>query len=253
MHKGMRFYFGYKIDKKQRAKLIKDAGFDSVITSNDKKYQKLNGSLRFQVKQFKKHGLRPSSLHMRYETEDLPYFWLQGRKGEKLKKTLIQDVKHAKKFGFNCVVVHLIGSYSEVGKERLLKVLEICQKLNIPLAVENIGEKEIFNDVLKNISHPMLKICFDVGHQNFVDKNFDVVKNYDKSIIALHLHNNNGEKDQHTIYGTVDWASLGRKLKNHKDISLDFELNGGCPSLSAEEYLQKAKLIADVIEQNILK
>ena len=170
MKKGVRFYFGYDIDKKLRAPMIKDAGFDSVITSYDKKYQSLNGSLRFQVKQFKKYGLRPSSLHMRYETDELPYFWENGKNGEKLKKMLIQDVKKAKKYGFTCVVLHLGGKYSKICEKRLLHVLNVCEKLNIPLANENIGERSIFIDVLKNICHPMLKICFDSGHQNFIDK-----------------------------------------------------------------------------------
>ena len=253
MNKGMRFYFGYDIDKKERAKLIKEAGFDCVITSNDKKYQALNGTLKFQVKQIKKYGLSPSSLHMRYESEDLPDFWKEGKKGELLKKILIQDVKNAYKYGFSCVVVHLVGEYSEIGKTRLLKVLDICQKLNIPLAIENIGYKKLLIDVFDNISHPMLKACFDVGHQNFVDKDFDMTQFCDEKIIALHLHNNNGLQDQHSLAGNIDWEELGSKLKNHTDISLDFELKGGMPNLSPQEYLKKAKEIADILEKSILK
>jgi len=251
MHKGVRFFFGYNINKNLRAKLIKDAGFDSVITSNDKKYQSLNGSLRFQVNQFKKYGLRPSSLHMRYESEELPYFWKEGKMGDKLKKRLIQDVKNANKYGFTCVVVHLIGEYSMIGEKRLLEVLKVCQKFNIPLAIENIGEKKVFIDTLKNISHPMLKVCFDAGHQNFIDKDFDVIDYCDKKIIALHLHNNDGVTDQHSLVGNIDWVNLGKKLKNHKEISLDFELKGGLPNLSPQEYLAKAKEIADSLEKTI--
>lgn len=253
MEKGMRFYFGYNIKKNKRALLIKQAGFDRVITSNDKKYQKINGTLRFQVKQILKHGLKPSSLHMRYETEELPFFWQKGKKGAKLTKTLIKDVKNAKKYGFTCVVVHLAGEYSIIGENRFLKVLNVCQKLNIPLAIENIGEKNIFLDIHKNIQHPMLKVCFDSGHQNFIDKDYDIIQNFDDKIIALHLHNNDGNTDQHTLEGTINWQGLGKKLKNHKDISLDFELKGGLKQLSAEEYLKKAKEIADILENTILE
>ena len=249
----MRFYFGYSIDKKERTKLIKQAGFDCVITSNDKKYQSLNGTLKYQVKQMKKYGLKPSSLHMRYESKDLPYFWKEGKKGEKLKRMLIQDVKNAKKFNFTCVVVHLVGEFSEIGQKRLMEVLDVCQKLNVPLAIENIGEKEIFLKTLTTIKHPFLKVCFDVGHQNFVDKDLDVVENFDEKIIALHLHNNDGLTDQHTLVGTLDWQKLGKSLKNHKDISLDFELKGGMTGLSPEEYLKVAKEIADNLEKTILE
>ena len=251
MNKGIRFYFGYNIDKKLRAKLISSAGFNNIITSDDKKYKKTNGSLKFQVKQAKKYGLSLSSLHMQYETNDLPNFWKEGKKGEKLKKILLKDVKNAKKYGFTCVVVHLVGEYSIFGEKRLLEVLDFCKKLNIPLAIENIGEKKLFIDVLNNISHPMLKVCFDVGHQNFIDKDFDIVKNYDDKIIALHIHNNNGVIDQHALTGTIDWKELGKKLSNHKNISLDFELKEPLPNHTPEEYLIKAKEIADTLEQYI--
>ena len=47
---GIRFYFGYNIEPELRAKLISDAGFKSIITSADKKYNKQNGTIAKQVK-----------------------------------------------------------------------------------------------------------------------------------------------------------------------------------------------------------
>lgn len=40
MKKGISFYFGYNIKPKIRAILIKEAGFTSVITTADKKFNK---------------------------------------------------------------------------------------------------------------------------------------------------------------------------------------------------------------------
>lgn len=80
-----------------------------------------------------------------------------------------------KLFFITCVVVHLAGTYSSIGEKRLLEVLEICQKLNIALAIENIGEADLFTTVHEKIFHPMLKVCFDVRHQNIFDKDSDVV------------------------------------------------------------------------------
>ncbi len=115
MDKGISFYFGFKVDPEKRAELIKKAGFDCVTTSADKKFIKQNGKIRNQVKIFKKYGLKLSSLHMTYNSEDLHYFWENCKFGEKLKKNLIKDVKIAKKYGFKCVVVHLLGEYSSIG------------------------------------------------------------------------------------------------------------------------------------------
>ena len=183
---GIRFYFGYNIEPELRAKLISDAGFKSIITSADKKYNKQNGTIAKQVKLFKKYNLKPSSLHMVYNSCQLPYFWKKGFKGFKLKQNLIRDVKTAHRYGFASVVVHLIGQYSKVGEKRLLSVLKLCKKLNVFLAIENINHKQIFLDTLNNINHSHLKVCYDSGHNNIFDKDFDYVSKFADKIVALH-------------------------------------------------------------------
>lgn len=252
MNKGIAFYFGYLIQPEERVKLIKDAGFDSVITTNDKRWEWQNGSLRQQIKLLKKYGLKWTSLHMGYIREELPAFWKEGKLGERLKKDLIKDVKLAKKYGFTCVVVHLVGEYSKLGESRLLEVLKFCEKLKVPLAIENLSQLDLFKAVFENIKHPMLKFCLDIGHNNAYTPDFDYFKDYDDKLITLHLHNNDGTGDQHTLYGNVDWEKLGKNLKNHKDISLDFELiPKNQPPLTAQEFLQKAKELADNLEKYI--
>ena len=76
INKGITFFFGYELPKKDYAKRIKAAGFDCVITNADRKYNKQNGSISKQVKQLKANGLAPSSLHNRYVTKELPNFFL---------------------------------------------------------------------------------------------------------------------------------------------------------------------------------
>lgn len=249
MNKGISFYFGYDIKPKERVKLLKEAGFDSVITTDDKRWRFQNGSLRQQIKLLKQQGLKWTSLHMGYLKKELPALWQKGKLGEKLKKNLIKDVRKAKKYNFTCVVVHLAGEYSQVGENRLLEVLEVCEKLNIPLAIENLSNFALFKQVFENIKHPMLKFCLDIGHNNAYTPDVDFFKTYGDKLITLHLHNNDGSCDQHTLYGNVDWKKLGKNLKNHKEISLDFELIPKNPlPLTAEEFLKKAKDLADQLE-----
>ena len=123
MNKGISFYFGYDIEYKKRSRMIKDAGFDCVITSADKRFNESNGTIKQQVKIFNKVGLKVSSLHMRYNELELVNFFFNNKIGDKLEKTLINDLKLAKKYGFNCVVVHLEGEFNEVGKERIKRIL----------------------------------------------------------------------------------------------------------------------------------
>ena len=119
MKKGISFFFGYDTEPEQRAKMIKDYGFDTVIANADKRLDKQNGTFKQQIKLFKKYGLELSSLHMSYRAEDLPNFWREGKAGDILTKNLIRDVKLAHKYGFTCVVVHLYGTYSPIGEQRL--------------------------------------------------------------------------------------------------------------------------------------
>ena len=119
MNIGISFYFGYKLKPKVSAKMIKESGFDCVIANPDKKYNKQNGTIKSQMKLFKKYNIKLSSLHMQYKNEDLIHFWLDDKIGDKLEKTIKRDLKTAKKYGFSCVVIHLDGEYSEIGEKRL--------------------------------------------------------------------------------------------------------------------------------------
>ena len=257
MHKGISFYFGWAIDPEERVKMIKESGFDSVITSTDKRLDKQNGKLSYQVKLFKKYGLRLSSLHMRYTSSELPFFWQEGKLGEKLKKTLIKDIKLAKKYGFTCVVVHILGEYSKIGEQRLKEILKYCDKVNIPIAIENLDNKKLVLSTFKNIKHDKLKFCYDSGHNTFRDKNYDYLNKFKKELITLHLHDNDGKDDLHTIsryHASVDWDSIAKHLSQYDEISLDYEiLNRTKIEDSAKDFLKYAYLEACDLEKKILK
>ena len=191
---------------------------------------------------------------MSYDANNLHYFWEDGKIGEKMKKNLIKDVKIAKKYGFSCVVTHLFGEYSEIGEKRLKEVLKVCEKVNIPLAIENIDCKQVFVDTFEHIDSPYLKFCFDCGHQNIFDKDFDYLGKYGDKLVALHLHDNDGKSDLHTLnqFGTINWELLAKRLKG-KDVSLDYEIfMNNKPNISAEECLKEVKKQADELENLIL-
>ena len=255
MDKGISFYFGWDINPNERAKMIKETGFTSVITCADKNLNAQNGKISSQVKLFKKYGLKLSSLHFSYKTEDLHNFWLKGKFGEKLKKSLIKDIKIAKKYGFSCVVVHLVGEYSSVGERRLREGLKVCDKTGIPIAIENVLNQKLFVDTFNNINHDKLKFCYDVGHNNAFDKEFDYLSKYGNKLVALHLHDNDGIKDLHTISkykATVNWNEVALKLANCPEVLLDYELLNKLElNTTAEEFLKDAYLQACDLEEKI--
>lgn len=227
MNKGISFYFGFATPPEERVKMIKDAGFDCVITSYSPKFNYQNGTLKSQVQLFKKYELKTSSLHMTYNEKDLPFFFLKGLKGYLLEKKLIKDVKLAKNYGFTCVVVHLGGMPSKIGFDRLRRVLKICHEVDIPLAIENLQYNDPFFEVFKQIDDPYLRFCWDVGHSHFASNDYDFIKEYGNKLIALHLHDNDGTWDMHTLnkYGTNDWHRIAKSLAIlDRNINLDYEV-----------------------------
>ena len=225
--KGMCLFFGYQLKHGENQKLIKKYGFDCVITIADRKLNRQNDSIKNQVKVCRKYGLELSSLHMSYFGKDITKFWQEGRYGDKLEKSLIKDVKIAHKYGFTCVVVHLMGEPNEVGFERIRRVLKYCEKYNIPLALENIGHFETLKATFDNIKSDYLKFCFDIGHQNCFEPETDNLDYFGDKLIALHLHSNMGNCDEHTLkkYGNIDWENFAKRLaKLNPNINLDYEI-----------------------------
>ena len=228
MNIGITFHFGFNgLTVKESIKSIKDAGFDCILTSADRSFKQNNGSIKSQIHYMKKYKLAPSSLHMRYKSSELPNFWLDNEIGTKLEKALIKDLKIAKKYGFSCVVVHLVGEYSQVGEDRLKRVLGYSRKLNVPLAIENINQQKIFLETMEHFKdEEYMKMCYDSGHNHTFDPDYDFFEKFSDKIIALHLHDNDGTADQHTLnkFGTTDWKWLAKKLAHTGIENLDYEL-----------------------------
>lgn len=275
MNKGITFDFGYATKKSnvcERAREIKNAGFDCVMTSADPKLKKKNKTLKTQVKAFKEAGLKLSSLHMKYNYLTLPFFWVKGRIGDRIEKSIIKDLKLAKKFGFRCLVVHTTGVWSEVGKERFVRILFQCEKLNIPIALENLSANiKLIEKIFKTFNSNYMKACCDVGHVHAFTPEFDYLTKYKDKIIALHLHDNLGrdveiekfEKigynsinpDMHTLnkYGNIDWKSVAGKLtKIDYPLNLDYEVlmcyrkNETAQEVLNEVYRQACELESDI-------
>ena len=225
--KGISFFYGYSSDYKKRAKLIKEQGFECVITTADPRLNKQNGTIRKQVKLFKKLGLKLSSLHMTYNENELPNFFMDNEIGEKIEKQIIKDLNIAKKYKFKCVVVHLVGEFNDIGLNRLLRIVDVCKKVNVPIAVENLdGNFELLKHVFDTFSSDYVKFCFDSGHQNCFEPDIDYLSMYGDRLICVHLHDNMGDSDSHTLnkYGNIDWNKIASQLSKTNYVDLDYEL-----------------------------
>ena len=254
MKKGISFYYGFNSDPEIRAKLIKEEGFDCVITNADKRFNNQNGSIKKQERLFKKYGIGKSSLHFAYVTSELPYFWQDCCIGNRMERSLKSDVKLAHKYGYTCVVVHVQGVPSEVGVNRIKRVLKLCEKLNVPLAFENIDDNAAFEYVMDNFKSEYVKFCYDSGHAHAFKPKIDYLKKYGDRLITVHLHDNMRNRDAHALnrFGSIDWDKIAKSLAKCREVNLDYELLMRVEhNMTEEEVLAECFKQAQELEQNI--
>ena len=99
--------------------------------------------------------------------------------------------------------------------------IELCHKLNVGLAFENIFDqhhlrrfgmraKELMQ-LIDYCKDPLIEACWDVGHGNLtMNEQAEGIRVLGDHIKALHIHDNNGKDDLHVwpFTGTVQWEKV---------------------------------------------
>ena len=154
--------------------------------------------------------------------------------GDEVEKSYINQIELCGKYTKN-FVVHLNGSkectVSKIGLERIKRILKACEKHNLNFCDENLYSDKEIPYIFENISHPLLKICYDSGHRNFLTPNFDICERYGKYITVLHLHENNGLQDEHKklSVGSPVFNKLKKEINMmNDDVVLASEARGVC-------------------------
>lgn len=243
MKKSVNLYFNSIVNSKEKFDAIKEVGYDEFYTGIDLRPETY--SLRKQMKYAKKLNLKCTMIHCEYDGKILDNFWLDNKIGDYIVRYYSKQMRKAKGYTDN-FVVHFNGSrnsiVSELGLERIRKLLKVAEKCNLNMCIENLFSKEEIPYIFKNIKHDRLKICFDVGHRNFLTPDFDVLGEYGEFVSVLHVHDNQGKKDDHTIIGegTIDLDEFAMKLAKCDNIVL-----------SSEVRQKDDRVIADYLKANI--
>jgi len=194
---------------------IKNAGFDGVFVQwYDKDFEI---SQQAQVDLCRELGLEIEFAHLGYG--NINSLWYEEEQGDLEIENYIQNLRDMKKNNIDKVVMHLMNGknfppLSEIGLKRIRKVVDVAEELGIKIAFENTRSYEFLEYVFKNIESENIGICLDTGHYHchFKDKfNWDFFKD---KIIALHIHDNFGEIDQHLLPfdGSLDWNDVSQKI-----------------------------------------
>lgn len=196
---------------------IKNAGFDGVFIqwyNKDWEFSQEN-----QLKLCRELGLEVLFAHLGYK--GINNIWLEGEDGEDLTKSFLEDLDACKANNIDLVVMHLSSKSGApgpnlIGVERLQKIVDHAEELDIKVAFENTRTWGYLEYVFKYIKNSNIGICFDAGHYHchFNDQfNWDIFKN---KIFVVHLHDNDKSDDLHLLPfdGTIDWEDLTANLSN---------------------------------------
>lgn len=198
------------------------------------------------VKLCKKLGIQIEFAHL--EFKNINNIWQEHKAGDELVKYYKKQIKLLKKCKIQIAILHVSSSdnpppYSQLGLERFKQLVRFAEKCKVTIALENTRKKKYLAYVWDNVKSPNLKICYDVGHDNcFKDGAFDFRK-YKNQIVAVHMHDNHGESDEHLVPfdGSVDWQNIaGKLIKAGYSGSVTLEVRDKKTDGSESEFLDKA-------------
>lgn len=247
-------WFGFPISMEDRFTLIKSAGFDGILLWWSDEYAEVDGDKSLHPELARRQGLFIENIHTPFK--DVNYLWLDRAEGDDLEKILINCILECSEHEIPTAVVHLSKGdnpppVNQIGLDRIKRIVEIAERKNVNIALENLRKPEYLDFIFANIQSDRLGFCYDSGHENCFTKGTDFLTQYGSKLMALHLHDNDGTDDQHQIpgEGTIDWSVVTKKIKEAGytgTIALEVTKEGSvCHSnASPERFLSRAFEVA---------
>ena len=166
----------------------------------------------------------------------------QRLSGVELAKNRIEMTAY---LGADVVIMHVPGDPESIAIRKTLDDIEpFAREYNVRIAIEN-GKFEAISKLLSEYGPEYLGLCYDCGHGNITGANgLDNLEILKDRLISVHLHDNDGNGDQHQILfmGTVDWKRLAKiiaKSSYKKPVSMEVTMGrSGIPD--EMEFLAKA-------------
>jgi sugar phosphate isomerase/epimerase len=128
---------------------------------------------------------------------------------------------------------HLKHAHESVRRallDSIATLVEYAEERNITIAIENVqSDRESYweeaigktaeeiMDILKEIDAKNAGVTFDVGHANTVGSPDDFAVKLAPYMVNVHLHDNDGTRDQHLVIGEgkIDFLKILRVLKEN--------------------------------------
>jgi len=260
-------------DYKEVLNNIKSAGFTNVMVA-----AKI-GKFEDTIKYAQSLGLNIPYVHL--STSFPNDLWSIGPTNTELINKMCEEIEICNHYNIPIAVMHIsIGDgISKVatpyinGYKSMKKIVEFAKIKNVKIAIENLDN---FNTkrltyLLDHIKDDNLGFCYDAGHHNLYEPNFNYLKKYKNRIFAIHIHDNlmdrkfgfDYTRDLHRLPfdGKIDFNKVCKNLAktNYNNvIMLEIHKDScGEPKLYLEmdnlEFLQesykRAKKISELVNQ----
>lgn len=254
---GIYDWFGYEVPIKERYQIIKDAGFDQVMLWWSDGFGRGVGYQQG-VQYAREAGLWIQNIHTPVQEQNNLSF--DNLDGESVYQCYNQCILDCSIYQIPTMVIHLPNDkypINDLGMERIKRLTDQAEQQEIKVAFENLDNVHNLEYVLSTVDSNHIGFCYDsCHHANYSAKN-DLLGKYGRRLMALHLHDNGGKRNQHQLPfdGNIDWISVMKSIKRTEytgGITLE-PMNWGYESLTIHEYLHraytKAKELADFYQK----
>ncbi|MEA5026946.1 MAG: sugar phosphate isomerase/epimerase family protein [Erysipelotrichaceae bacterium] len=250
MKKGIFTWIGYPLPFEERIRLIKHAGFETVMLWWYDDNTAYNGLKTDQPAIVRRYGLTIENAHLPYN--GIGILWKDSPEADAYEQRLADAITECAAYQIPTVVMHItngsaLPELSSIMIQRIKRLAGVARSVNVRLALENLKVVEALDYLLANIADENVGFCFDSGHHNCYAKQRQLLDAYGERLFAIHLHDNFADSDMHMLPydGNINWPSTMRKIKSSAyQGSLTLELEGskfsGYHALSAEQYLAEA-------------
>jgi len=172
----------------------------------------------------KEHGLKLIDLHTSAGSEK---GWLSAKEYERLAglELVTNRIEMTARLGGDVAIIHVPAEPGAPDErttfwERLHRSLDELEgparKHGVRIAIENLGGSNfaVIEQLFSRYGPDYLGLCYDSGHGNMTGDGLDRLKVLGERLISLHLHDNDGEKDEHRLLfsGTTDWTTLAERI-----------------------------------------
>ncbi len=208
-------YYGYNLSPSERMRTIKAAGFDGVVLLWADYF---DADFADFPRYAEATGLFVENAHAPYRGANA--LWFDTLSGVAYADEIVSCIESAADFGISTIVMHPTSKKKldiptdGIGLDRMKRIAETAVKFGVNVALENMGSPEFIGFILDNVDCERLGFCYDSGHHRCFSPDDDLLSQYGKRLMALHLHDNDGISDLHALpfSGVCDWSGIARRL-----------------------------------------